>query len=94
MVASGTSDEIIADSGISTWQGRGPGLQQLQHDLQIASDDRVQASVFGNSIHVSSKDEEKIKELIKPYREKLVWKKISPSLEDVFIDIVGREDTR
>lgn len=94
MVASGTRDEIIANSGIHTWCGIGHGLQQLQHDLQVQSDGSVQASVFGHSIHVSSRDEEKIKQLIEPYQNQFTWSRISPSLEDVFIDIVGREDTR
>ena len=93
MVATGTSDEIIADSGMHTWQGKGHGLQQLQHDLYDKTGE-VQASVFGNSIHVSGRSEQKIEEAIAPFKNKISWKKITPSLEDVFIDLVGREDTR
>lgn len=93
MVATGTSDEIIANSGMHTWEGKGHGLQQLQHDLQDDSG-AVQASVFGNTIHVSGKSEQNIVDMIAPYKDKFTWKRVTPSLEDVFIDLVAREDVR
>lgn len=93
MVATGTSDEIITSSGLQTWSGKGQGLQRLQHDLQESNYD-VQASVFGNAIHVSGRNEEQILAAISPYQSSCHWQKITPSLEDVFIDLVGREDTR
>jgi ABC-2 type transport system ATP-binding protein len=94
MVASGTHDEIIAGSGMFTWRGMGQGLQRLQHDLQEAAGKSIQASVFGNSVHVSGRNEQEIEDLIRPYRDKFTWNQVMPTLEDIFIDIVGREDKR
>ena len=47
---------------------------------------------FGNSLHVSGRDAKKLTAAIKPYesRKGLDWKPSQPSLEDVFIDLMGR----
>jgi ABC-2 type transport system ATP-binding protein len=47
---------------------------------------------FGNSLHVSGRDHEALEAAIAPYRDRpgLVWQRASPSLEDVFIDLMGR----
>ena len=93
MVASGDSDEIIAASGLHTWCAKGNDLQKLQHAL-IQADSDVQVAVFGNSVHVSSKDPSRIESLSRQFAGGVVWSQISPSLEDVFIDLVDRGDNR
>jgi len=47
---------------------------------------------FGNSLHVSSRDAGALETAIAPFRDRpgLVWQRASPSLEDVFIDLMGR----
>ena len=47
---------------------------------------------FGNSLPVSGRDHEALEAAIAPYRDRpgLVWQRASPSLEDVFIDLMGR----
>ena len=47
---------------------------------------------FGNSLHVSGRDAETLAKAIAPYRNRhdLRWSPSEPSLEDVFIDLMGR----
>ena len=47
---------------------------------------------FGNSLHVSGRDAGKLEAAIAPYRARkdLDWKRSEPSLEDVFIDLMGK----
>jgi ABC-2 type transport system ATP-binding protein len=47
---------------------------------------------FGTSLHVSGRSADALEKAIAPYRKraKLTWKKSEPSLEDVFIDLMGR----
>ena len=47
---------------------------------------------FGTSLHVSGRDPEALEAAIAPYRNnsELHWTKSEPSLEDVFIDLMGR----
>jgi ABC-2 type transport system ATP-binding protein len=47
---------------------------------------------FGTSLHVSGRDRSALEATIAPYRgnEKWHWQHSEPSLEDVFIDLMGR----
>jgi ABC-2 type transport system ATP-binding protein len=47
---------------------------------------------FGTSLHVSGRDVAALEARIAPWREKsgLHWHKSSPSLEDVFIELMSR----
>jgi ABC-2 type transport system ATP-binding protein len=47
---------------------------------------------FGNSLHVSGRDATALEAAIAPYRDRpgLDWQRASPSLEDVFIDLMGK----
>jgi ABC-2 type transport system ATP-binding protein len=47
---------------------------------------------FGASLHVSGRDAAALEAVIAPYRDRpgLDWRHSTPSLEDVFIDLMGR----
>jgi ABC-2 type transport system ATP-binding protein len=52
--------------------------------------DRV--APFGTSLHVSGREVAALEASIAPWREKgdMHWQKSAPSLEDVFIELMGR----
>jgi ABC-2 type transport system ATP-binding protein len=47
---------------------------------------------FGTSLHVSGRDDAALESAIAQYRNdpRLRWERSEPSLEDVFIDLMGR----
>ncbi len=96
VLARGTVDEVIAGSGLTTWIVQGEDVRSLAAELR----DRPgvdQVSVFGVTLHVSSKDEAALELAIAPYRARpgFTWAKSQPSLEDVFIHLMApfREQT-
>jgi len=87
----GTVPEVIAHSALTTYTVSGDNLVPLQAELTKKSGIDMVAP-FGNSLHVSGRDEKKLESAIKPYRaeKKFDWEKSEPSLEDVFIDLMSR----
>ncbi len=47
---------------------------------------------FGNSLHISGRDKAALEAAIAPYRDRpgVTWTLSEPTLEDVFIDLMGR----
>jgi ABC-2 type transport system ATP-binding protein len=94
LLVHGSVDEVIAASNLTTYvvsTPDGEGLATLTEDLTgKAGIDMV--APFGTSLHVSGRDAAELEKAIAPYRKRdaLTWKKSEPSLEDVFIDLMGR----
>jgi ABC-2 type transport system ATP-binding protein len=90
----GTVEEVIASSHLTTFvvSGlEGEALVQLGDELAgLSGVDMV--APFGNTLHVSGRDTGGLEAAIKPYRNRkgLTWMRSEPSLEDVFIDLMGR----
>jgi ABC-2 type transport system ATP-binding protein len=90
MMVTGTADQIIKKSGLHTWQIIGKDLLPLKN--QLLKDDGVeQVAMFGNALHVSGRDLNKLqtaftRDVSKDY--KII--KIDTSLEDVFIMYVDK----
>jgi len=91
LLAKGTVEEVIANSALTTYTVSGHDLQALQGDLE-AKPGVDMVAPFGTSLHVSGRDETSLDAAIAPYRSRdgLVWQKGKPSLEDVFIELMGR----
>ena len=69
----------------------GEGLSQLSDEL-TGKPGVDMVAPFGTSLHVSGRDAAALDAAIAPYRQRkdLDWKRSEPSLEDVFIDLMGK----
>jgi ABC-2 type transport system ATP-binding protein len=96
LLTRGTADEVIAESGLSTWIVTGPDLQALEdHMTGMAGIDMVAA--FGTSLHVSGRDKEKLDAAVDALRKEdgsRRWAPGAPNLEDVFIDLMRVHEQR
>jgi len=90
ILARGTVDEVIAQAGLSTYTVSGEGLGKLQDEL--AAHPGLMVAPFGNNLHVSSHDRAELEAAIASHRDNpsLQWEPSETSLEDVFIDLMGR----
>ena len=91
LLVHGTVAQVIAQSHLATYVVGGEGLAELSHKLEgRAGVDMV--APFGTSLHVSGRDEAALDAAIAPERAdpRFTWERSKPSLEDVFIDLMGR----
>jgi ABC-2 type transport system ATP-binding protein len=89
IIARGTAAEIIGKSGLVTFNGEGPDIGRIVGKLEHA-EGVLSASAFGASVHVSGTDRAELEHAIEPYRKApYTWREVSPSLEDVFIQLMG-----
>ena len=90
-MAEGTVAEVIENARLVTYEISGGNQPEIAAKLR-ASDAIYQAVAFGNSLHVSGSDDQKIRgvlgDLLGPDHH---WKEIPSELEDVFIDLMRRE---
>jgi len=89
----GTVEEVIANSHLTTVTvspTNGESLAALAKELKERPGVEMVAP-FGTSLHVSGRDAAALEAAISPYRARpgLDWERSVPSLEDVFIDLMG-----
>jgi ABC-2 type transport system ATP-binding protein len=91
LLAHGTVDEVIEASKLKTYTVTGDNLSELSGKLMEKPGVDMVAP-FGTSLHVSGRDHAALDATIKPYRDdaSLHWHESEPSLEDVFIELMGR----
>ena len=91
LLTHGTVDAVIAKSALTTYTVTGGDLNGLAAALtgQPGID---MVAPFGTSLHVSGRDKAALEKTTAPWRahEDLHWQLSAPSLEDVFIELMGR----
>jgi ABC-2 type transport system ATP-binding protein len=90
LLAQGTVEDVVANSGLLTWTVTGPDINALAARLhQVPGVDMV--APFGTSLHVAGRDPDRLMAAIRPFRADpaLSWTPDQATLEDVFIDLMS-----
>jgi ABC-2 type transport system ATP-binding protein len=90
LLAHGTVQQVIGQSHLATYVVTGPDLVHLADELR-RRDGIDMVAPFGASLHVSGRDAGKLDAAVATYRDNpaLAWQHAEPSLEDVFIEMMG-----
>ena len=90
VLATGTSQRVIAQSGLATWAVTGPELFELARALR-REPGVTMVVPFGNTLHVSGTDHAALDRTVAAYegRPGLEWRRAEASLEDVFIRLMS-----
>lgn len=87
-LARGTSTEVIAASGLITFEATGQGADRLAAGLRGRPGVDM-AAAFGATLHVSGRDRAALDAAIAPHQgQGLNWHETTPTLEDVFIQLI------
>lgn len=88
-LARGTAEDVINQSGLITFNARGPGADRLAAPLREQPGVET-AAAFGATLHVSGRDRAALEAAIAPHRRAPIqWTEDRPTLEDVFIQLVA-----
>lgn len=92
LLARGTVNDVIRQSGLVTWLVSGNSQRQinrLARELTARSGVEMVAP-FGATLHVSGANDNALDAAVAPWRSEagLSWKKVEPTLEDVFIHMM------
>jgi ABC-2 type transport system ATP-binding protein len=91
LLTSGTVPAVVAGSGLVTWSAEGEDIGDVARAL-VTKPGVEMVAPFGTVLHVSGTDPDALEAAIAPWRERggAVWHRIEPTLEDVFIHLMGR----
>jgi ABC-2 type transport system ATP-binding protein len=90
LIARGTAQEVVAASKLVTLRGEGPGADRLVHELSGEPGVETVAP-FGAALHVSGSDRKALEAAVAPFKQ-FRWREVEPTLEDVFIQLMGRAE--
>jgi ABC-2 type transport system ATP-binding protein len=88
LIVRGTAEQVVASSGLITFQAEGPRADRLASQLAHAPG-ILMATPFGENLHVSGTDRAALEAAIAPHRQPPYrWTETRPTLEDVFIRLM------
>jgi ABC-2 type transport system ATP-binding protein len=94
LIARGTGEEVVAASGLVTFEAEGPRADRLAPELAGKPGVEMVAP-FGQTLHVSGTDRARLEAAIAPFRrDPFRWTEVPPTLEDVFIDLMREQGAR
>jgi ABC-2 type transport system ATP-binding protein len=90
LLTHGTVEDVVAQSGLTTFTVTGGYLVKLAEELAKAPG-VDQVAPFGAALHVSGRDRAKLEAAIAPHRAAHpgAWRESEPTLEDVFIELMS-----
>jgi ABC-2 type transport system ATP-binding protein len=90
LIAGGTAEEVIGQSGLVTFEAEGPRADRLAAELE-GKPGVAMVAPFGQTLHVSGTDRRRLEQAVAPFRrDPYRWTEVPPSLEDVFIHFMSR----
>jgi ABC-2 type transport system ATP-binding protein len=92
LIARGTAEDVVKGSHLVTFHGEGPDVGKLSPE--IAGKPGVETvAPFGAALHVSGTDRRALEAAIAPWRKAPYrWSEVDPTLEDVFIQLMGQAE--
>ncbi len=94
LLVHGTVEDVVKESGLSTWNVSGANLPALTEKLNTVAGVEMVAP-FGTSLHVSGRNGKQLEKSISALKrsdKKHRWTRSEPSLEDVFIHLMSEAD--
>jgi len=89
LVARGTTEEVVRQSGLVSFRGEGPHADRLAAELK-GKPGVLSSSPLGQAVVVSGDDRRALEAAIAPHRhDPYRWEEIEPTFEDVFIRLMG-----
>lgn len=92
LLAAGTVEEVVRNSGLSTWHVTGPEGRIATLARELAAQPGVEmVAPFGATLHVSGDDVERLDAGTARFRAEpeLQWERGEPTLEDAFIHLMA-----
>ncbi|MCA0402947.1 MAG: ABC transporter ATP-binding protein [Proteobacteria bacterium] len=95
LLLSGSIAEIIKKMNLTTWEVQGKNILLLARQLE-ATLGIEQVIILQDKLHLTSQNKKMLTEAIQPYIKNphFSWKKISPSLDDIFVWMTKHQKAR